>query len=259
MGIAGAEHDIAMITSYPGYYLSLFERDTTMLDMIDRAAGIGAVCASGLCDESIGRMNRALGKYAGRHAGAAERFGRCVELTAASLAAERSVVTDMTEPPTIERRFVGIDRTAFELTGMPAAVLCCSDIGDAEPAGMVLSYLLRRNGRVYRQLDARLGEGCAASTARTSSRGGSSSPTATATRSRCRRPSMSRTTVAYAPPPGALLLLARITGDGRIDSRCSVPLPQGTVESVRYDEGTIAVGICAPDGVVRCYRLCIEL
>lgn len=43
MGMAGAEHDIAMITSYPGYYLSLFERDTTMLDMIDRAAGIGAV------------------------------------------------------------------------------------------------------------------------------------------------------------------------------------------------------------------------
>ncbi len=259
MGIAGAEHDIAMITSYPGYYLSLFERDTTMLDMIDRAAGIGAVCASGLCDESIGRMNRALGKYAGRHAGAAERFGRCVELTAASLAAERGVVTDMTEPPTIERRFVGIDRTAFELTGMPAAVLCCSDIGDAEPAGMVLSYLLRRNGRVYRQLDARLGEGvrcidCTDELARWIVIADSDGD------------SLTLPAPVYVSDDGRVcaaargaLLLARITGDGRIDSRCSVPLPQGTVESVRYDEGTIAVGICAPDGVVRCYRLCIEL
>ncbi len=88
---------------------------------------------------------------------------------------------------------------------MPAAVLCCSDIGDAEPAGMVLSYLLRRNGRVYRQLDARLGEGvrcidCTDELARWIVIADSDGDSLTL-------PSMSRTTVAYAPPPGALCCL----------------------------------------------------
>lgn len=259
MGMAGAEHDIAMITSYPDYYLALFERDTTMLDMLDRATGIGAVCASGLCDESIVRMNRALDRQAGRHAVAVRRFGRCVELTAASLRTARSVVTDITEPAAAECRFVGIDSTAFEHTGVPAAMLCGRESDADAPAALVGRELLRRNGSVYREMDASLGNGvrcidCADDLARWIVIVDVDDDTLTLP------------APVYVSDDGRVcavwqgaLLLARITGDGRIDSRCTVPLPQGAIESVRYDEETIAVEICAPDGAGRCYRLCIGL